>query len=43
LRLAGGVAFYAGLLLFIAGGVRMYRQAPEAKTPQDDAEENPQT
>jgi hypothetical protein len=41
LRLAGGVAFYTGLLLFLAAGVRMYRQAPERRTSPDEPEENP--
>jgi hypothetical protein len=40
LRLAGGVAFYAGLLLFVAAGVRMYRQPPEASTAPEEPEEN---
>jgi hypothetical protein len=42
LRLAGGVAFYTGLLLFLAAGLRMYRQPAEPKSPQEQAEENPQ-
>jgi hypothetical protein len=41
LRPAGFVAFYAGLLLFIAAGIRMYRQPPAEKPAEDENLENP--
>jgi hypothetical protein len=41
LRPAGFIAFYAGLLLFIAAGIRMYRQPPAEKPREDENSENP--
>jgi hypothetical protein len=42
-RPAGTVAFYAGLLLFLAAGLRMYRQPPQPPSAQDGEQENLQT
>jgi hypothetical protein len=41
LRPAGFIAFYAGLLVFIAAGIRMYRQPPVEKSVEDENLENP--
>jgi hypothetical protein len=41
LRPASFVAFYAGLLLFIAAGIRMYRQPAAETATQEENSENP--
>jgi hypothetical protein len=40
-RPLGMIAFYAGLLLFVAAGVRMYRQNPSPHAEEELQEENP--
>jgi hypothetical protein len=40
-RRLGTVAIYAGLLLFVAAGVRMYRHKPAPPTDEPPSEEQP--
>jgi hypothetical protein len=40
LRPASLLAFYAGVLLFVAAGIRMYRQPPAANVSEEENLEN---
>jgi hypothetical protein len=41
LRPAGVIAFYAGLLLFVAAGIKMYHSRPVPDPAEEEAEEKP--